>query len=208
MSKPLGELIKERRRRKGWSQTVFGDFVGMSAATIHRIEHSEKIPTDQETALMAETLGIELTVLLEACHTSQPQIPKSSFKTQWETAHPASYSGPVWIQVVPHAETRHLIHEFSLRWGIWERKDILSFSEEQASVYLLHYKHNDGLGLPLFMTLSQSCYVVFGKGEVNNEKTIDINFGWRRIEPPEPNQLWRYTKHYINWYLRKLMQRK
>jgi len=208
MSKSPGDLIKERRRRKGWSQTVLGDLLGMSAATIHRIEHDEKIPDDHEAILIAETLGIETTVLLDACHSPQPHLPKSSFKTQWDTAHPASYSGPVWVQVLPQAETRHLAHEFTLRWGVWERKGVLNFNEEQASVYLLHYKHNDGLGLPLFITLNYPSYVVFGKGEVYGEKTLDINFGWRRTEPPEPNQLWRYLSHYMRWYLRNLLQRK
>lgn len=208
MTKSFGDIIKERRRRKGWSQTILGDLVGMSAATIHRIEHGEKIPTDDEALLMAERLDIESAILLQACHTAQPHIPKSSFKTRWDTAHPSNYSGPVWIQVMPQAETLYLPHEFNLRWGVWERHGLLNFTEEYPSIYLLHYKHNDGLGLPLFVTLNHPCYVVFGRGEVFEEKTLDINFGWRRVQPPEPNQLWRYASHYLRWYLRRLFQRK
>lgn len=208
MSLSPGELIKERRRRKGWSQTVLGDLVGMSAATIHRIEHGERIPIDQEANLIAETLGIDHAILLEACHNTHPYLPGSSFKTRWDTAHPASYSGPVWIQVMPRTETALLPHEFKLRWGVWERRGVLNFDTGQTSIYLLHYKHNDGLGLPLFMSLTYPCYVVFGKGEVSEPITMDINSGWRRVEPPEPHQLWRYFKHYAGWYLAKLAGRK
>ncbi|GAB5493624.1 MAG: hypothetical protein Phog2KO_38390 [Phototrophicaceae bacterium] len=210
MTKLVGELIRERRKRKGWSQTILGDFVGMSAATIHRIEHGEKIPTDQEANLIAGFLGIEHSLILEACQLSydeHPQLPKTAYKLNWETAHPASYSGAVWIQISPQAEFRHEAHHFTLRWGAWERKGNFLLPDNQDAVFLRHYKHNDGLGLPLFLTLSHPCYVVFGKTDLTDD-SIDINLQWRRVEPMPPDILWRYTKSYCAWFWARLFAKK
>jgi len=210
MTKLAGELIRERRKRKGWSQTVLGDFVGMSAATIHRIEHGEKIPTDQEATLIADALGIEANLMSEACQLSrekQPTIPQSAYKEMWKTAHPATYSGPVWIQISPLAENRTEEHHFTLRWGVWERRGNFILSDGQDKIFLSHYKHNDGLGLPLFLNLSHPCYVVFGKDDIVADM-IDINFHWRRVEPPEPGQMLRFTIHYLKWFGRRILGKK
>lgn len=208
MSKFIGEIIKDYRKRKGLSQTVLGDLVGMSAATIHRIEHGEKIPTDAEATLLAEQLGVSTGTILDACQTTreqQPSLPQSSFKTNWQIAHPATYSGPVWIQITPYKESRSVTHHFKIRWNVWERTGTLTFDADYESIYLEHYKHNDGLGMPLFLTLSHPCYVVFGRGEPP-EQAIDINFQWIRVEPPPPDQLWRYLVHYVGWFYKRLTQ--
>jgi transcriptional regulator with XRE-family HTH domain len=210
--KLAGELIRERRKRKGWSQTILGDLVGMSAATIHRIEHGEKIPTDQEAAMIAGLLGLEHQELLDACQAARAahtgHVPRSSFRTQWDTAHPASYAGAVWIQLYPAPETRLQEHQFTLRWGVWERTGSACFAEHQDSLVLRHYKHNDDLGLPLFLTLSHPCYAVFGKGDPpEGVPSVDINAHWRRVEPPEPGQVWRFVRHFAAWYLKRLFKR-
>jgi len=206
MNKYVGEIIRETRKRKGLSQTVLGDLVGMSAATIHRIEHGEKIPTDAEITAIAEQLSINSTRLLEAAlftREQQPTIPPTSYKTVWQTAHPSHYSGPVWIQITPLKENRKLIHQFQIRWNVWERMGEIMLTDDQKTIFLAHYKHNDGLGLPLFLTLSYPCYVVFGKGEPP-DKAMDINFQWVRFEPMPPNQLWLYVTHYIAWFFKHL----
>lgn len=210
MTKLVGDLIKERRKRKGWSQTILGDFSGMSAATIHRIEHGEKIPTDQEAHILAGFLGIEHDMMLEACqfsHNQQPSLPKTAYKIKWETAHPATYSGAVWIQITPQPELRHLVHNFTLRWGVWERQGDFTLADNQDKIFLAHYKHNDGLGLPLFLTVSHPCYVVFGKTDLPTE-TIDINFHWRRVEPPAPDMMWQFMKSYLVWFWQRLTGKK
>ncbi len=210
MTKLVGDLIKERRKRKGWSQTVLGDFSGMSAATIHRIEHGEKIPTDQEASIIAGFLGIDHEVMLQACqdaHNQQPQLPQTAYKTDWQTAHPATYSGKVWIQITPQPGLHNEGHSFTLRWGVWERKGEFTVPVNQDKIFLAHYKHNDGLGLPLFLTLSHPCYVVFGKTDLLDE-AIDINFHWHRVEPPPPDRMWQFIKNYIQWFWKRLTGKK
>lgn len=212
MTKPAGEIIKERRKRKGWSQTVLGDMVGMSAATVHRVEHGEKVPTDQEALMIAGMLGIEHEEMLLACQKTREnqsgQIPKTSYKLQWDTAHPASYAGNVWIQIYPSPENRTLPHEFTIRWGVWERKGSITLEGDNTYQYLWHYKHNDGLGLPLYLTLNHPCYVVFGKGEPPDPVNVmEIHFGWRRVEPPPPHQLWQYCEHYVRWLIKSAIKK-
>ena len=211
--KIAGEIIRERRKRKGWSQTVLGDMVGMSAATIHRIEHGERIPTDKEVSMIAGMLGIAhdelLTAFNEARTNNHSHPPKSVYKNKWDTAHPANYAGAVWIQIYPAPENSYLPHEFTLEWGVWLRKGTIHYTAGQPYIYLEHYKHNDGLGLPLFLTLSHPCYVVFGKGNApDGEPMLDIQRGWQRTEPPPPGQFFRYVWHFVKWYFNYLLRRK
>ena len=208
-----GDIIRERRIRKGWSQTVLAELVGLSAEMIQRIEYGERIPTEGEANMIAGMLGIEHADLLAAFNAARRNpneaVPQSSYQMKWDTAHPASYAGEVWIQVYPATETRHLQHEFTLEWGVWARTGTIQFAKEQPYIYLAHYKHNDGLGLPLFLTLSQPCYVVFGRGVPSHDGlVIDINRGWRRTEPPPPGQFFRYVWHFGKWYIKYLLRRK
>lgn len=215
MSNQAGELIREKRKRKGWSQTVLGDFVGMSAATVHRIEHGERMPTDQEVQLLANTLGLDDALLLDTFvkdrHTRQNQLPHSAFKAQWDYAHPAIYTGKVWIQVLPASDHWHEPLRYRLRWGVWEKSGELTFDAADNRLSLVHYKHNDGLGLPLFLELSYPCYVVFGKDEPPDQCQQDIHSGWRRVEPVPPGQSLRFAADFIRQsvalFLRKLTGR-
>lgn len=207
-----GYIIRERRKRKGWSQTVLGDMVGMSAATIHRIEHGEKIPTDDEASMIAGMLGLNHEQLLESCVADRERIsnqssalPKSAYQVQWDYAHPANYSGYVWIQLVPAPETKHLPHDITLVWGHWQRTFTIRFEED--SLYLVHYKFNDGEGLPLFLTSSQPCYAVFGKDKPPSEALImDIASGWQRTEPMPFSQLRTLIGDYLRFYLRQWLR--
>ena len=201
----IGEIVKEKRKRKGWSQTVLGDFAGMSAATVHRIEYGEKIPTDQEAELLATALGLDVQATIEACENSKTHNnhpPKSSYKTEWDYAHPASYAGRVWIQLYPQTENRHLPHEYQLRWGAWEHRGTLVFSD-QEHLSLQHYKYNDGAGKPLFLTLSHPCYAVVGRDSAPDQPPHDITFGWQRVEPYMPGQMARLLWVYIQRLLHR-----
>jgi transcriptional regulator with XRE-family HTH domain len=60
-----GEIIRNRREKKGVSQQILGELVGMSAATISRIEKGKKIPTDGEAEIIAEALKLEIEYLKE-----------------------------------------------------------------------------------------------------------------------------------------------
>lgn len=197
----IGDLIREKRKRKGWSQTVLGDFVGMSTATIHRIEYGEKIPTDAELILFADALSLELQTLSDACEETRKirptrKLPDLAYKTDWRFAHPSTYSGPVWIQVKPLPENYDEPHHYSIRWGAWKYEGQLQFNDHQ-SLYLLHYKHNDGEGLPIVFQISEPCYVVFGKETYSEQTIIDITLGWERIAPYSLVQLWKLTLSHL-----------
>lgn len=198
----IGDLIREKRKRKGWSQTVLGDFVGMSTATIHRIEYGEKIPTDTELILFANALSLELQILYDACAEARKirptrKLPAFAYKIDWQFAHPSTYSGQVWIQVTPLSENRDKPHHYSIRWGKWAYEGQLQF-DKYDSLYLLHYKHNDGEGLPIVFHISEPSYAVFGKETYPEDALIDITLGWKRVEPYSLTQMWRLTlSHFL-----------
>jgi len=201
----LGELIKEKRKRKGWSQTVLGDLVGMSTATIHRIEHGEKIPTDDELSLFAETLTLDVSELLSIAEDDRQTlkdrlVPPTSYQTRWEFAHPADYSGRVWIQIHPQSKTDNPL-DVHIGWGAWEYQSTLDV-QGQKSISLWHYKFNDGQGLPLIVELSQPCYIVFGKDSPPDKPVMDIINEWQRVEPMSFRQLVRFIMNFISVYIR------
>lgn len=200
----FGSIIREKRKRKGWSQTVLGDLVGMSAATIHRIEHGERFPTDQELVLFADVLGIDSAQLTqyvtEDCQKHQPAgIPETSYQTQWDYAHPADYAGRVWIQIHPKTKPPTTL-DVHIRWGAWQYHDTHTL-ENMKSIIFWHYKFNDGQGLPITITLSHPCYVVFGKDKPPDKNVIDIIHQWQRVEPMSIFQLLRYLINFIPVYI-------
>lgn len=200
----FGTVIKEKRKRKGWSQTVLGDLVGMSAATIHRIEHGERLPTDTELELFAETLSLDISQLSQfVTEDSQKSkdniVPATSYLTQWDYAHPADYAGRVWIQIYPKATSANPL-DIHIRWGAWQHTGSYLISGSN-SLTLWHYKFNDGLGLPLTVTLSEACYVVFGKDSPPDKPVIDIIHQWQRIEPMTLFQTIRYLFNFIRVYI-------
>lgn len=214
---PFHEVIKEKRRRRGLSQTVLGDLVGMSAATVHRIEYGEKIPTDGEAEMLAGALGLDALALVTACAAARVQnrqLPRTSYKQEWDYAHPASYAGRVWVQVHPQPNNRSLPHEYTLRWGPWLYRGRLDFAGRK-SLSLSHYKFNDGEGRPLIFSITPACYVVFGKDAAPDQPPIDIVHGWQRAQPHSPGQALRFAASYLwmagGWYagrLRALLGRK
>ncbi len=207
----LGSIIKERRKRKGWSQTVLGDLVGMSAATIHRIEHGEKIPPDDELNLFADALTLDAQqLILQAEEDRQTLknnlVPSTSYQTRWEYAHPADYSGRIWIQVHPQSNIAEKIN-IVIQWGAWEYKGTIE-KLTAKSITLWHYKFNDGLGLPMIITLSSPCYLVFGKDTPPQKPIIDIINQWYRTQPMSFMQMVHYIVNflsiYITWHLSNL----
>lgn len=106
------------------------------------------------------------------------------FRSRWSFAHPAAYSGPVWIQILPEAANLSLTHRYTVRWRPWEYSGTLTFANPDA-VCLSHMKGGDQLSIPLFLDVSPACFVTFGQGTPPSSRVIDINFGWRRVEPPD-----------------------
>jgi len=103
------------------------------------------------------------------------------FKHQWIYCHPAAYAGKVWIRVLTKPENNKAFHEYAIRWGPWEKKGKFSFGRRKC-LSLEHTKGDDKLSMPIFFTISPECYVTFGQGEPLDDYTIDINFGWLRVE--------------------------
>ena len=212
----LGIVLKEKRKRKGWSQTILGDLVGMSAATIHRIEHGEKIPIDDELSLFADILGLEVAELVQFASEDRQAVrnsivPATSYHTQWEYAHPADYAGRVWIQIYPKSGLNAEPIKIQIQWGAWQYQ-ASHLIEEHKSIILSHYKFNDGQGLPLIIQLSQPCYVVFGKDAPPDKVFIDIINQWQRIEPMGFLQMIRlignYLSIYIKWHIQHIGKEK
>lgn len=210
MTNQAGEMIREKRKRKGWSQTILGDFVGMSAATIHRIEHGEKFPTDSEVNLIAGMLGLDcnqLQTAFEQDHQNRKQrLPESAYRTEWDYAHPAIYAGKVWIQIYPQPAHKTEQVTYTLRWGPWQKTGTLNFNGAER-LSLIYYKHNDQQGLPQFLSLSAPCYVVFGKDEPPDQNPIPIYFGWQRVEPYPPRLIMRFAWDFVRQSLRLIFSR-
>ena len=212
----LGTTIKDKRKRKGWSQTILGDLVGMSAATIHRIEHGERIPIDDELKLFSDTLDLELSKLIDFATEDRLSnkntiVPATSYQTHWEYAHPAEYAGRVWIQIYPQAKSLSDGIHIQAQWGDWQYQSILDISNHK-SIVLSHYKFNDGQGLPLIFQLSQPCYVVFGKETPPDIHTIDIINQWHRIHPLSLPQTLRFIINFVvtftTWHIKNIFKRK
>jgi len=202
----LGIVLKEKRKRKGWSQTILGDLVGMSAATIHRIEHGEKIPIDDELKLFADILGLDISELVQFANEDRQAIrntivPATSYHSQWEYAHPADYAGRVWIQIYPQTGFTTDTLDINIQWGAWQYQGTHRIADHK-SVVLSHYKFNDGQGLPLIIHLSQPCYVVFGKDIAPDKPVIDIINQWQRIQPMGLLQLIRFLISFVSIYIK------
>ncbi len=103
------------------------------------------------------------------------------YKTDWSYCHPASYSGKVWIQLLPLPATKDQAHRYSVRWGPWQKEGELTFQGNE-SICLWHMKRNDGESDPIFFSVSPASRVVFGQGSPPIDECRDINFGWIRVE--------------------------
>ena len=64
----------------------------------------------------------------------------------WTFAHPAKYSGPVWIRITTRDECRLLPHDIIVRWGPWQYRGLLDFGQGNT-VSLVHTKGDDGLSV-------------------------------------------------------------
>ena len=67
MSKKLGNLVKEARNDKGWTQAQLANKVkGLSAAEVSKIEQGEFEPTQAVLKEMAKALGVTQSSLINA----------------------------------------------------------------------------------------------------------------------------------------------
>jgi hypothetical protein len=89
-------------------------------------------------------------------------LPRGTFRTGWEYNHPAGYSGPIWMLVVPDPVPAPSRHRVEVRWGDWRL-----CNEEELDAqggFFAHTKSDDGLSKPLEVTVNPACRVGFGQG--------------------------------------------
>lgn len=54
-----GEVVKELRLKKGWTQTVLSEITGMAVANISNIESCRSNLGDERAILLAEAFGVK-----------------------------------------------------------------------------------------------------------------------------------------------------
>ena len=54
-----GQVVKELRLKKGWSQKVLSEITGMAVANISNIESARSRLGDERAILLAEALGVK-----------------------------------------------------------------------------------------------------------------------------------------------------
>ncbi len=79
MSKKLGNMVKEARNAKGFTQAGLAEMVeGLSASELGRIEKGEKTPEEQVLRQMAKALGVTQTSLISAAGSALKKTASSS----------------------------------------------------------------------------------------------------------------------------------
>jgi hypothetical protein len=102
----------------------------------------------------------------------------------------ASYSGLVWIKVVPQPEAVGLRHEITSEWGPWGRTDAVELPA--LGVVLLTGKaaDADGISHTYNVTVDQPVFALAGFGDALHGETVrDIRRGWQLVNPAaRPNE--------------------
>lgn len=82
----LQTIIKNARNDKGWTQEQFARRLkGIGTADIEKLEKGEWIPTQEQLKLMATTLGVTQTSLLEAAKAARAKQKGTAAKTTTKT---------------------------------------------------------------------------------------------------------------------------
>jgi hypothetical protein len=142
--------------------------------------------TDEKTwRPLCLELGVDFSLLEKGSRPSDSisVLGSHEFKRHWTFSHPASFAGQVWVRVVTKPINRGQPHRYFIRWGPWGYTNTLNLEGREA-VTLLHMKGDDGDSIPLFFDVSPPCCVSFGRGDPPVGPSIEINFGWSRVEGP------------------------
>lgn len=139
-------------------------------------------PVDERTSgVLCDELGIPFSLLQRGCSISESDLKDTRHKSSGSCCHPASYSGRVWIHVIPRFDNRSVPHHYTVRWGPWQYNGELEFGGLESAV-LSHMKGDDGLSIPIFLDICPGCSIVFGRGHPPTELVYEINKGWTRAE--------------------------
>ncbi len=136
-------------------------------------------PTSTPTPTNTPTNTPTATATLTPTPTATPmcQNPQTTWKNI--TPYPQSYTGEVWIKIVPQQAQQTAVHNFDLVWGSWEPSGTFAF-DGYSCVTLLFDKNNPDAH-PLTFTISPASCVQFGTTGIDGRpvgcKNIDIR-GW------------------------------
>lgn len=62
--KSVGEIIKERRVAKGWTQVQFAETIGIKSTQVWNWESGFRIPNAENRVKIAEALGFDVREIL------------------------------------------------------------------------------------------------------------------------------------------------
>jgi hypothetical protein len=129
-----------------------------SYSTVLRFCRGDRV--DESTlGLLCDELGVPFSLLRKGTTLCESDLKDTGYKCRWSFCHPASYSGQVWIQVVPKFKNHARPHHYTVRWGPWEFSSALNVGRLE-SVRFSHMKGHDGLSIPIFFDISPPCSVV------------------------------------------------
>jgi hypothetical protein len=103
------------------------------------------------------------------------------FKQVWDFNHPEEYVGAIWIKMRALPEYSGRRHSFTIKWGPWTRGGSQVLLHDRA-IALVHSKGNDGLSLPIRMTVDPECNISFGQGNPGPIYCKDLNPWWTQFE--------------------------
>jgi transcriptional regulator with XRE-family HTH domain len=106
----VGQRLKEKRRRKGWSQRDLARETGVNADTISGIETGQHEPRPSTLRRLAEGLDIEVADFFQ--EPTHPKVSAAPPSPEWaETASEAEYDS--WIKTAQAMALHKLWNELS-----------------------------------------------------------------------------------------------
>lgn|GEM_PF-2009573 len=190
-------VILEQRKKLGMIQEDVAAKINVSVSTWSRIESGARIPVDDEADKIAALLKIDPQYLRALCDLARREkygnkptavVVKQDYVTNHIHVYDEHYIGELWTQLTPNPVFGKGTVEFSIRWGAWKFEGSVVVREDET-ITLFHTKSTVSQA-PLFLNVSPPCRVEFNTGAPPIEDYININFGWRRVEPFAWNIFW------------------
>jgi transcriptional regulator with XRE-family HTH domain len=157
--------------------------VHSSSSTLSRIERGQVFPD----AGLIEALdryhhqqGTLVALWQQALTGHIPPADRTPWHRKWTHHYPADYVGDVYLQLTLPPEQRPAQRRLTIRWGPWQLHRTLTI-DDPAGLSCTFTKGDDGLSIPLFLTLDKRASASFGTGQPP-APSIDINHGWRRTD--------------------------
>lgn len=173
----FGERLRRIRKQRRLSQEQVAGKIGCSDSTLSRYERGDLLIPETRAKALDELFRGEGHLLAERnALAAGTWLPPGAFRTRWEYNHPAEYSGPIWMRVVPDHYYVGQRHRVEVRWRNWKLCREALLDEEGA--WFVHTKGNDGQSIPIEVTVNPACRVAFGQGLAPGQPIVDINHGW------------------------------